>query len=594
MASLADRLEHRFRLPANSGTSKVTTLAEALRTHVTPGSTVHVAYSDARPNAALFELARVFAGTKPRLTLVTAGLVNAQHALLELGVVDRVIASFAGENYPLARPNPAMVRAVREGRVRIENWSLWSLIARLAAGALGVSHFPVRSLAGSSMAIEAAARGEYMELAGDDSAEPTSLVSALRPDVVVMQAVAADPQGNVIMSAPYGESHWGALAARRGVIACVERIVDTATIRQLNTLVRVPAHAVLAVCEVPFGSHPYGLYNPGVPDVHSYVEDEEFVADALAAAGDPDGFLDWIESWILGVRDHSGYLDRLGSARLARLADSAGEDVWRAELSPHWSSGAPATDLETQVVLTARQLARRVRAGDHQAVLAGVGLANLSAWVGVENLRDTGVDVQLMSEIGMFGYTPRPGEPFIFANRNVPTCTMLTDVMGVLGTLVAGDATRSIGVIGAGQIDRTGATNSTYSPTGSFIVGSGGANDLMTAAQEVVVTVSHLPGRLVAEVPYVTCPGDRVRSIVTTLGVFERAEGAEFVLSRTSPAAGQDQRAAVDRIRSCTGWDFDLARDLSSEPPPTRTELDQLRVFDPQSLFLGRHSSLSP
>jgi len=579
-------LERRFALPRDEGSSKIADLSVAIGDLVRPGDTVHVAYSDARPNAALLQLARTFAGTDPQFTLVTAGMVNVQHALIELGLVSRVVASFAGENYPVARPNPALVRAIRDGRVTIEHWSLWSLIARLAAGALGVSHFPVRSMIGSTMGDEAAARGELIELGAEGGGDATALVAALRPDIVLLHGAAADKHGNVVLSAPYGEGQWGSLASRRGVIATVERIVSTEEIRAMSTMVRIPSHVVRAVCEVPFGAHPYGFNNPGVAGVRSYGEDEEFVADALRASRTPEGFRAWIDEWVLGAGSHAEVVDRLTAPRMEALRLDRGPDGWKSRVNATWSSDAPATPTETQVVVTARRLCAAVTARGFDVILAGVGLSNLAAWTGAEVLRAQSVDVELMAEIGLFGYSPRPGEPFIFAGQNVPTNKQLTDVMGVLGTYVSGPGSRSIGVIGAGEIDRNGAINSTYGKGGDFIVGSGGANDVLSSADEVIVTVGHQPGRLVDEVSYVTCPGRRVRTIVTDLAVLERTDGDDFELVAVLPAAGSDIDEAVRLVRERTGWDVVVATDVVIEPPPTQAELDLLRVFDPALLFL--------
>jgi len=153
----------------------------------------------------------------------------------------------------------------------------------------------------------------------------------------------------------------------------------------------------------------------------------------------------------------------------------------------------------------------------------------------------------------LFGYTPGPGEPFIFAGQNVPSNKLLTDVMSVLGSYVSGPATKCIGLVGAGQIDGTGAINSTYADDGKFIVGSGGANDVLSAADEVIVTVSHQRERLVEAVPYVTSPGQRVRTIVTDLCVFERADGdSPFELTALLPAAGHDPETALGEIGADT------------------------------------------
>ena len=585
MSSQVSRSPHEFDVPTNEGTSRIASLAGAVGAHIRPRDVVHIAYSDARPNAAMNEIVRQWAGKDPRLTVVTAGLVSSQHALVETGVVTKVIASFAGENLPTPRPNKAFQRAVAEGRITVENWSLWSLTARLMAGALGVPGFPIRSLVGSGMADELRGKG-FREVTGEDGAV-TGEVSALRPDVVLLHAVAADRAGNVVMSAPYGEGLWGALAARRGVIVCADRIVDTAEIREHAEMVRIPAHVVLAVCAVPFGSHPYGLYNPAFPGVADYAEDEEFVGEVLAASKTPAGFRAWIDEWILGTEDHDGYLRKLGDARLRGLRQAADPDVWQREFAePAPVPGYTAT--EAMVVTAARAIGRRIRTRGHQAVLAGVGQANLAAWLAVTDLKKSGVDVELMAEIGLFGYVPRPGEPFIFAKRNLPTCKMLTDVSTVLGAFVGGPATRSLGVIGAAQIDQDGNTNSTWSEDGTFLVGSGGANDV-ASADEVLVTVDHKRSRLVRKVPFVTCPGTAVRTVVTSAGVFERESG-RFVL--TSVLGGQgDLRQAVDAVRQECDWDFEVARDLVIEPEPSAAELRGLRLFDPERRFLGRLDS---
>lgn len=579
-------IEAAFAPRAVEGASKVVPLAEAIASHVQPGCLLHVAYSDARPNAALLEVARHFAGTDPRLRLITSGLVTVQHALVELDLLESVALSFAGENYPMARPNRAFQRAVADGRVRVENWSLWTLVARLMAGALGVPFMPVRSLVGSDMGRDLVGHG-FTEVTDPFGSEGSvGVVSALRPDVVLLQGVAADAAGNVVMAAPYGEAMWGSLAARKGVIACVERVADTDEIRAHSTLVRIPAHKVLAVCEVPYGSHPYGLFNPGFPGVEGYAQDADFIAEVFAASRTSEDFRAWIDDWVLGQPDHESYLARLGPERLARVTDAGRPDAWLRSLEPDSMVDSPhCSENELLVVLASRVIADRVRAEQFDAVLAGVGLANLSAWSAVRTLKSDAVDVELMAEIGMFGYDPRPGEPFIFANRNLHTATWLSDVSVVLGSLVSGPGARALGVIGAAEIDEEFRTNSTYDRDGRFLVGSGGANDILSAVDEALVTVSLDPQRLVSEVSFVTCPGDRVRTVVTSGGVFERREG-RIVLTRFLPHAGRDAGSAAAWIRERCSWDFDVAGDVVAEPMPTLDELSVIRLFDPERVFL--------
>jgi acyl CoA:acetate/3-ketoacid CoA transferase beta subunit len=186
----------------------------------------------------------------------------------------------------------------------------------------------------------------------------------------------------------------------------------------------------------------------------------------------------------------------------------------------------------------------------------------------------------------MFGYAPKPGEPFLFANRNLPTCTMMTDVMGVLGTLVSGSSNRALGAVGAGQVDKEGNVNSTYTDEGTFLTGSGGANDIASASREVLVTVKHSKRRLVDRVPYVTSPGGRVRTIVTSLAIFER-DAAGLVLTGYLPAAGSTPAQAVAKIQAGCGWELRVSPQLEAVPAPTPQELQLIRLFDPRRTFLG-------
>lgn len=57
-------------------------------------------------------------------------------------------------------------------------------------------------------------------------------------------------------------------------------------------------------------------------------------------------------------------------------------------------------------------------------------------------------------------------------------------------------------MLGAAQIDARGDINSTWSPGGDDIVGSGGANDVASAAEEVIAVVKHSPRRLIEKVGY--------------------------------------------------------------------------------------------
>ena len=228
------------------------------------------------------------------------------------------------------------------------------------AGALGVDFFPVRSLAGSDLARDLEPHG-FAEVENPFGAGSVSVVRSLRPDVTLLQGVAADPNGNVVLAAPYGEGVWGALAAKKGVIACVERILSSEEIGEFSHLMKVPSHVVLAVCEVPFGSHPYGLYNPGVAGVSSYALDHDFLIDVRKRSTRPEAFNEWIDEWILGQPDHAAYLKHVGYRTLSRLRSEADPDYWELE-SFQEDEPAPeeALDTERMIVAAAEALIERV------------------------------------------------------------------------------------------------------------------------------------------------------------------------------------------------------------------------------------------
>lgn len=565
---------------ADARVDKRMSLSDAVSRFVRPGSSVHLAYADARPNAAVLEIVRRFRGTDPQLTLSTAGFVSVQNALVSEGVVTRLRCSFAGENYPSPRPSPIVREAERAGRLVIENWSLLTLVARLMAGALGLPFLPVRSLAGSGMEAEHAGTGFTVASAVLDGVEHRiGAVAPYRPDVTIVQGLAADQAGNVLLAPPFGEAAWGALAAR-DVIACVERIVPTAEIRQHSALQAVPGHLVGAVCHVPRGSHPYGLYNPSVPGVSSYTQDDEFMAAVRDAMSTPEAFRAWVDKWVVAPGDHAGYLRAVGDRRLAELVVEPGRSD-----QPTTAPDGELLDTERMVVAAARHVEDRIRTQRHDTVLAGIGYSNLASWLAANNLWRSGHELHLMTEIGMFGYRPRRGEPFIFASGNMPTCTALTGVLEVLGALVGGPASRTLGVLGAGQIDRFGNVNSTRDESGTFLIGSGGANDVASGAREVVVTVRQSPRRLVSSVPYVTSPGQAVSAIVTTEAVLVRRDG-EFQLVRYFPRSGEPAEATIRRVVARTGWPLRVADDVAAEPPPTGAELAELRAFDPDRTVL--------
>ena len=131
-----------------------------------------------------------------------------------------------------------------------------------------------------------------------------------------------------------------------------------------------------------------------------------------------------------------------------------------------------------------------------------------------------------------------------------------------------------VGFLGAAQIDRHGNLNSTVigpydSPT-VRLPGGGGAPEIATGVRDVFVMLRHSSRAFVPALDFTTSVGDRVRVVVTDLGVLEPRQG-ELTLVAVHPGA------SAASARNATGWDLRVADDLRETEPPTAAELAALR-----------------
>ncbi|GAB3350197.1 CoA-transferase [Amycolatopsis echigonensis] len=549
-------------------------LDEAVSRYVREGDALHVILGHSRWSALVREIARQHWQRPSRFTLIMASLSSLGAVLFRSGCLEKVVTVYSGDSFPVFTPNPVFQRSYADGSVEVENWSFLSYIQGLRAAATGVPAVVTGSVRDSSMADNPG----YAEV--DTPFGRVGLVAPLTPDVAILHAAVADRQGNLAVAPPMFEGSIGAFAARRGVLATVERVVDD--LRPWSSFVRVPAHRVLAVVEAPFGAHPGGVF-PGTEGaqlpVDGYAEDVEFWIAAREASRSAD-FDDWIREWIL--LDHDAYLAKLGEARLTALSRTLGQPTPPTGRGEHTG---PVTRPERAATWLAALVRSRIAETGADGVLAGAGLANLAAWVAVEQAKADGHDVALAAELGLWDYTPTPGDPFIFSFANFPSSSMLLDTEQALGNLVNGPATRSIACVGAAEIDRQGNINTTRIEGGPYLVGSGGGNDVVTGADETYVVGTMSPRRFIEKCSYVTSPGARVRAVVTDLGILSRRDG-ELVLAAIAPGP-EPLAERVEHVRSQCGWDLTVADDLRELPEVTSEDVQQLRKYDREGLFLG-------
>jgi hypothetical protein len=210
----------------------------------------------------------------------------------------------------------------------------------------------------------------------------------------------------------------------------------------------------------------------------------------------------------------------------------------REKVSPPPISAGPPTAMERAIVECARLIRSRCSRDGHRTLLAGIGSANLAAWLAARELPE----VDLMAELGHFGYWPQPGEPFVFHFANLPTCISLGEIDETMGMHLR----RGMAVLGAAQIDDEGNVNTTAIPGEKYLLGSGGHNDCASLARDVIVLCSE--ERRVAKIDYVTSPGTRISALVTERGRYEKMHGRFFFVSECA-------MPSEDELNLLRAWD---------------------------------------
>jgi acyl CoA:acetate/3-ketoacid CoA transferase alpha subunit len=508
------------------------TLPAAIARHVTPGMHLHFASTPSRSNASIRELARAFAGKNPRFVFSMSGFHSSAHTLAFMGLGQRYIGCFFGDNYPTPRPS-RLYQSLEDGGA-LEHWSLLTYVLALRAGALGHRYAITSSLAGTALGARLAKAGRYFQL--PDPLHPdqrVGLVSAIVPDIAFVHAPVGTASGRAAFTAPYGEGLHAALAARRGTIVTVERLVDDATLDQAPHLVQLPRDRVLAVAEEPFGAHPQPLHvSTPIAGICGYGDDFLAYARWREFAREPTLFGEYRAAVLEAPDGAAAYRNHVGEGTLRALSARPGR---RMELpgprrEAPCDQSRPLSPPERLVLLAARAIRRRLSERKHRSMLAGIGQAFTAARLSLLVPGPGMEPVELMIETGVAGFDPAAMHPFLLAAANAAAATRLSSIEDNLGALACGGANRCLAVIGCAEADAQGNVNSSV-VGGKLLVGSGGASDLCSNAAEVVVLCRS--DRLVERVEFVTSPGKRVLTVVTEDAVLERsADGAPWRLSQ--------------------------------------------------------------
>ena len=243
--------------------------------------------------------------------------------LIGAGCVKRVELAYEADE-AFGTIGPRWRLAVQRGQIEWEDYSNFSMVARFAAGAMGIPFMPVRSLLGSDLVARQALTDQ--QRAADQRTSPKKLhvmaspfdehdavvlVPAIHTEFAVLHAQKATPNGLVRIEGQTFADVEQALCAET-LIVTAEEIVPDEALRCEPERNLIPYFAVTRVCHVPFGAHPYAVFN-------YYDYDPRHLKLYHDSAEDETTFAHYLDRFVYGVRSHTEYLQEAGGP--ARLDD---------------------------------------------------------------------------------------------------------------------------------------------------------------------------------------------------------------------------------------------------------------------------------
>jgi glutaconate CoA-transferase subunit A len=249
--------------------------------------------------------------------------------LIGAGCVKRVELAYEADE-AFGTVGPRWRKAVEGGQIEWEDYSNFAMVSRFTAGAMGIPFMPIRSLLGSDLIQKqtltdeqrmADTRTSPKKLHVMDSPfncqERIVLVPAIRTDFAVLHVQKATASGIVRIEGQTYADVQQALCANT-VIVTAEEIVEESVLRSETERNAIPFFVVNYVCHVPYGAHPYAVYN-------YYDYDPLQLKEYHESARNDYTYTQYLKKYVYGVKDHSDYLETIGGkARLDSLKAMTG------------------------------------------------------------------------------------------------------------------------------------------------------------------------------------------------------------------------------------------------------------------------------
>ncbi|MDB9926576.1 3-oxoacid CoA-transferase subunit B [Hyphomicrobiales bacterium] len=213
------------------------------------------------------------------------------------------------------------------------------------------------------------------------------------------------------------------------------------------------------------------------------------------------------------------------------------------------------------MALTREQLAQRVAQEfkDGYYINLGIGIPTLAA-----NYIPKGIDVVLQSENGILGMGPFPRDEEVDAdiiNAGKQTVTLIEGA-SVFSSADSFAMIRGghvdLTILGAFEVDCQGNIAS-YMIPGKLIKGMGGAMDLVSGAENIIVTMTHASkdgvSKLLSNCTLPLTGKECIKRVLTDLALLD-IEGGRFILRERAPGV------SVDEIVKLTAGELEVTGDV--------------------------------
>ena len=286
---------------------KVCSMAEAVKDCVQSGDTLYIdGFTHLICFAAGHEIIRqgIRNLTGARLT---PDLVYDQ--MIEANCFSKMIFSWAGN------PGVGSLHAVRrrsqkdsESKIEMEEYSHFGMVGRLLAGSSGLPFWPLNNFKGSNL-LDTNSKIKFINC--PYTGKELATVPALNPDVAVIHCQRADQEGNAQVWGLFGTQKELAFASKK-IILVTEEIVEGSVIRRDPNRTLIPGILVDRVVHEPWGCHP--SYVQGY-----YDRDNDFYVKWDEISRDPETYQDYLNEFVLGVKDRKQYQSKMGRKLLDKL-----------------------------------------------------------------------------------------------------------------------------------------------------------------------------------------------------------------------------------------------------------------------------------